>query len=64
MYQNFDPLMNPTGRKAAKKIRKLYREDLKDTKEMLAMLIRPKPWFIPRFAWLLLVRIIIKDIKL
>lgn len=54
--------------KEAKKIRQLYRREVKGqfdhTMEILKMVIRKKPRLLPAFIWYRIIKLVIKDVKL
>lgn len=50
--------------KQTKKLRKWYRKDLREFDSLLRRIIRPKPWFVPKFLYKLVARIVLQNIKL
>jgi len=49
--------------KTAKKLRQLFKRDIRDQYLLIKNVVRPKPRLVPKWLWKILWRIIIKDIQ-
>lgn len=48
--------------KEIKKLRQLYRKDIRDQYALIKDVIKPKPWWVPKFMWQALWRFLIRDL--